>query len=122
KTSTADFVRQLAAGLGKKSAAIGTLGVTGAEAAGDFPALNTTPDPVALHRALQRLAKAGVTHVAMEASSHGLDQFRLDGVRLNAGAFTNLTRDHLDYHGSEEAYFKAKRRLFTELLPQGAPA
>jgi UDP-N-acetylmuramoyl-L-alanyl-D-glutamate--2,6-diaminopimelate ligase len=82
----------------------------------------TTPDPVALHRTLQRLAADGIDHVAVEASSHGLDQFRLDGLALSAAAFTNLTRDHLDYHRHMAAYFAAKRRLFVELLPPGASA
>jgi UDP-N-acetylmuramoyl-L-alanyl-D-glutamate--2,6-diaminopimelate ligase len=83
---------------------------------------HTTPDPVKLHATLARLAADHVTHLALEASSHGLDQYRLDGVRLSAGAFTNITRDHLDYHPSFEAYFDAKMRLFEELLPAGAPA
>ncbi len=82
----------------------------------------TTPDPIELHRILDRLAGAGVTHLAMEASSHGLDQKRLDGVRLAAGAFTNLTRDHMDYHLTVEDYLAAKLRLFQNLLPDGAPA
>jgi UDP-N-acetylmuramoyl-L-alanyl-D-glutamate--2,6-diaminopimelate ligase len=82
----------------------------------------TTPDPVALHRLLDELAGEGVTHLAMEASSHGLDQRRLDGVRLAAGAFTNLTRDHLDYHKTLEAYRAAKLRLFDTLLAPGAAA
>jgi UDP-N-acetylmuramoyl-L-alanyl-D-glutamate--2,6-diaminopimelate ligase len=81
----------------------------------------TTPDPVSLSETLAALARAGVQHAAIEASSHGLDQFRLDGVRLAAAAFTNLTRDHLDYHGSMEGYRAAKLRLFIELLPAGAP-
>jgi UDP-N-acetylmuramoyl-L-alanyl-D-glutamate--2,6-diaminopimelate ligase len=82
----------------------------------------TTPDPVALAETLAALARAGIDHAAMEASSHGLDQYRLDGVSLAAGAFTNLTRDHLDYHGSLAAYRTAKLRLFADLLPPGAPA
>ncbi len=82
----------------------------------------TTPDPIELHQTLDRLARAGVTHLAMEASSHGLDQKRLDGVNLSAGAFTNLTRDHMDYHPTVDHYFAAKLRLFRELLPRGAPA
>src|SRR5690606_10788083 len=82
----------------------------------------TTPDPVELHRLLARLHAAGVTHAAMEASSHGLDQRRLDGVRLAAAAFTNLGRDHMDYHPTVEAYHDAKMVLFEQLLPQGAPA
>ncbi len=81
----------------------------------------TTPDPASLHADLADLAERGVSHLALEASSHGLDQHRLDGIELAAGAFTNLSRDHLDYHPTEEAYLKAKLRLFTELLPVGAP-
>src|SRR5262249_17637921 len=88
---------------------------------GSYGAL-TTPDPVALHQALAELAAQDITHVALEASSHGLDQHRLDGVRFAAAAFTNLGRDHLDYHPTPEAYLAAKLRLFTELLPPGATA
>jgi UDP-N-acetylmuramoyl-L-alanyl-D-glutamate--2,6-diaminopimelate ligase len=83
---------------------------------------HTTPDPVELHRILAELANEGVTHLALEASSHGLEQRRIDGVRLAAGAFTNVSRDHLDYHATFEAYFKEKLRLFDELLPEGAGA
>src|SRR5690606_27888574 len=82
----------------------------------------TPPDPAALHQLLTELADAGVTHAAMEASSHGLDQRRLDGVRLSAGGFTNLGRDHMDYHPTVEDYHRAKLRLFDTLLPKGAPA
>jgi UDP-N-acetylmuramoyl-L-alanyl-D-glutamate--2,6-diaminopimelate ligase len=82
----------------------------------------TTPDPISLHETLDRLAGEGISRVAMEASSHGLDQRRLDGVRLAAAGFTNLGRDHLDYHGTTEAYAAAKLRLFDTLLPQDAPA
>ena len=82
----------------------------------------TTPDPIALHELIDRLAASGVTHLAMEASSHGLAQKRLDGVRLAAGAFTNLTRDHMDYHATIEDYLAAKLRLFRDILPFGAPA
>ena len=82
----------------------------------------TTPDPVRLHALLAELASAGVDHLALEASSHGLDQRRLDGVHLRAAAFTNLSRDHFDYHGSFEGYLAAKRRLFSELLPPGGTA
>ena len=119
KTSTADFVRQLANMLGHKSASIGTLGLrSGVEMLNkQFPAINTSPEPVLTRRILSSLADAGITHVAIEASSHGLDQKRLDGLRFNAAAFTNLTRDHLDYHGSVEAYGEAKARLFSEVLP-----
>src|SRR5271155_2152990 len=85
-------------------------------------ALNTTPDPVLLARTLQALGREGCQHVVLEASSHGLDQYRLDGVRIRTAAFTNLTRDHLDYHGTEGAYFEAKLRLFKELLEQNGLA
>jgi UDP-N-acetylmuramoyl-L-alanyl-D-glutamate--2,6-diaminopimelate ligase len=120
KTSTADFTRQLLAHLGHKAASLGTIGLLTPDG-GVYGGL-TTPDPVALHRTLHELATEGVTHLALEASSHGLDQHRLDGVRLKAAAFTNLGRDHLDYHPTMEAYLTAKLRLFTELLPVGAPA
>jgi UDP-N-acetylmuramoyl-L-alanyl-D-glutamate--2,6-diaminopimelate ligase len=120
KTSTADFLRQIWTLSGLKAASLGTLGLAAPGFAAG-PGL-TTPDPVALSATLRRLAQAGVQHAAMEASSHGLDQFRLDGVRLAAAAFTNLTRDHLDYHGDIAAYRTAKLRLFAELLPAGAPA
>ena len=120
KTSVASFTRQIWAGMGLASASIGTLGVVAPGRPGG-PGL-TTPDPVMLHATLQELEREGVDHVAMEASSHGLDQYRLDGLHLTAGAFTNLTRDHLDYHGSMEAYRAAKLRLFDELLPRGAAA
>ena len=120
KTSVAAFLRQIFAALGREAASLGTIGVV-SRAFNVYGSL-TTPDPIALHKLLARLARSGVTHLAMEASSHGLDQKRLDGVRLSGGAFTNLSRDHLDYHPSEEAYFAAKMRLFTELLPVGAPA
>lgn len=120
KTSVASFTRQIWERLGKPAASLGTLGVTTSK--GEIKGSLTTPDPVALHRLLERLAGEGVTHLAMEASSHGLDQRRLDGVRLAAGAFTNLTRDHLDYHKTLEAYRAAKLRLFDTLLPKGAAA
>lgn len=120
KTSSADFLRQIWLLSGTLSASLGTLGLV----APGFPmgVGLTTPDPVALAQTLADLARAGVGHLAMEASSHGLDQFRLDGVRLTAAGFSNLTRDHLDYHGTEGAYRAAKLRLFAELLPVGAPA
>jgi UDP-N-acetylmuramoyl-L-alanyl-D-glutamate--2,6-diaminopimelate ligase len=120
KTSVAAFVRQIWTVAGREAASLGTLGVVSRplEVYGSL----TTPDTVALHQTLDKLASAGVTHVALEASSHGLDQKRLDGVRLAAGAFTNLSRDHLDYHATKEAYLDAKLRLFRELLPDGAPA
>jgi UDP-N-acetylmuramyl tripeptide synthase len=120
KTSTVEFLRQLWTLAGGRAASLGTLGLV----APGFPqgAGLTTPDPVTLAETLAALARAGVERAAMEASSHGLDQFRLDGVRLAAAGFTNLTRDHLDYHGSLAAYRAAKLRLFAELLPPGAPA
>jgi len=120
KTSTASYCQQIWGKLGLKSASIGTLGVRGPGV--DRYGSLTTPDPVALHADLAALTKAGITHLAMEASSHGLDQYRLDGVRLSAGGFTNLARDHLDYHPTVEAYRAAKTRLFGELLPKGAGA
>jgi UDP-N-acetylmuramoyl-L-alanyl-D-glutamate--2,6-diaminopimelate ligase len=120
KTSTAEFLRQLWTLGAHKAASVGTLGLI-AEGMPQGPGL-TTPDPVTLAATMATLARAGIQHVAIEASSHGLDQFRLDGLRLCAGAFTNLTRDHLDYHGGMAAYRAAKLRLFAELLPRGAPA
>ncbi|MGJ4855019.1 UDP-N-acetylmuramoyl-L-alanyl-D-glutamate--2,6-diaminopimelate ligase [Labrys sp. La1] len=120
KTSVAAFVRQIWAISGYQSASIGTVGVVAPW--GETYGSLTTPDPVELHRLIDELAGRGITHLAMEASSHGLDQFRLDGVRLAAGGFTNLSRDHLDYHASFEAYLEAKLRLFRDLLPDGAGA
>jgi len=120
KTSTVEFLRQLWVAEGLAAASLGTLGLR-APGLPEEESL-TTPDPVALHATLARLHAAGVTHLAMEASSHGLDQRRLDGVVLSGAGFTNLTRDHLDYHGSMAAYRAAKLRLFDTLLPAGAPA
>jgi UDP-N-acetylmuramoyl-L-alanyl-D-glutamate--2,6-diaminopimelate ligase len=120
KTSVVAFVRQIWARLGRRAASIGTLGVAGPGV--DWCGSLTTPDPVELHHTLERLAAAGITHAAIEASSHGLDQRRLDGVRLTAGAFTNLSRDHLDYHRDLDGYFRAKLRLFETLIPPGAAA
>jgi len=118
KTSVASFTRQIWHALGHESASLGTLGLQPPRP--DAPASLTTPDPVELHRCLASLARDRIDHVVLEASSHGLDQSRLDGIRASAAAFTNLTRDHLDYHGTMEAYLKAKLRLFTELLlPEG---
>jgi len=114
KTSVANFARQIWAALGLQAASLGTLGIT--SPAGYVAGSLTTPDPVDLHKSLAQLARDGVTHAAMEASSHGLDQFRLDGVSIAAAAFTNLTHDHLDYHGDMGAYWNAKRRLFTEVM------
>jgi UDP-N-acetylmuramoyl-L-alanyl-D-glutamate--2,6-diaminopimelate ligase len=120
KTSVASFVRQIWAYAGLSSAQIGTTGVI-SSTRNDYGSL-TTPDPVALHGLLKELADEGVTHAAMEASSHGLDQSRLDGVVLKAAAFTNLGRDHMDYHPTVEHYMAAKMRLFDTLLPKGSPA
>ncbi|WP_428486643.1 UDP-N-acetylmuramoyl-L-alanyl-D-glutamate--2,6-diaminopimelate ligase [Rhodopila sp.] len=120
KTSTVEFTRQLWLSAGEQAASLGTLGLI-APGFEPGPGL-TTPDPVRLAEVLAGLARHGVHRAAMEASSHGLDQFRLDGVRLTAAAFTNLTRDHLDYHASFDAYRQAKLRLFETLLPAGAPA
>jgi len=118
KTSVAAFTRQIWTALGFPAASIGTIGVVSPR--GEKYGSLTTPDPVELHRMLDQLTGEGVTHLALEASSHGLDQHRLDGVRIAAGAFTNLSRDHLDYHPNIEAYLAAKLRLFEELVaPEG---
>jgi UDP-N-acetylmuramoyl-L-alanyl-D-glutamate--2,6-diaminopimelate ligase len=121
KTSVAVFCRQIFEALGHKAASMGTLGVT---AGGEqlTPAGLTTPDAGDVARLLADLAARGVSHLALEASSHGIDQRRLDGVRLAAAGFTNLTQDHLDYHGTMEVYRAAKLRLFETLLPRGATA
>ena len=115
KTSVADFTRQLLMLLGRSAASVGTIGLVRPDGA-VYGSL-TTPDPISLHATLDELAGDGITHVAFEASSHGLDQHRLDGVRISAAAYTNLGRDHLDYHPTLDAYLAAKLRLFTELLP-----
>ena len=120
KTSSVDFLRQIWRHARRKAASLGTLGLT-ADGLPPGPSL-TTPDPVALHESLAQLARDGFSAVAMEASSHGIDQRRLDGVRLSAAGFTNLTRDHLDYHGTMAAYRAAKLRLFDTILPEGSPA
>lgn len=117
KSSTVEFLRQIWASAGISAAALGTLGVT--RAAGRTEVGYTTPDAIALHAALDALAGEGVTHLAMEASSHGLKQRRMDGVHVAVSAFTNLTQDHLDYHPDFEDYFASKMRLFTALTPSG---
>jgi UDP-N-acetylmuramoyl-L-alanyl-D-glutamate--2,6-diaminopimelate ligase len=118
KTSVAAFTRQIWDRLGYAAASIGTIGLVSPQRA-VYGSL-TTPDPIGLHRSLAELVSEGVTHLAIEASSHGLDQHRLDGVRIRVGSFTNITRDHLDYHPSFEAYLQAKLRLFAELIaPDG---
>lgn len=120
KTSVAAFTRQIWQRLGHASASIGTIGlVTPTRTV--YGSL-TTPDPIALHRSLDEVAREGVTHLALEASSHGLDQFRLDGIRIGAGGFTNLSRDHMDYHPDTAHYLAAKLRLFCELVSGGGAA
>ncbi len=120
KTSIASFTAQIWSFLGKKSATIGTLGVQ-AEGYEEYTGL-TTPDAAVLQKSLRGLKKRGVEYVALEASSHGLDQSRLDGVHISAAAFCNLTQDHFDYHGNFANYFKAKEHLFSHLLPEGGTA
>lgn len=120
KTSVAEFTRQIFRRLGRSAASLGTIGLIKPDGA-VYGAL-TTPDPIALHATLASLAKEGVTHLAFEASSHGLDQHRLDGVTLTAAAFTNLGRDHMDYHPTIEHYLGAKLRLFSQLLRPSQPA
>ena len=119
KTSVATFARQIWQTMGVPAVNIGTTGVVGDIS---LPLVHTTPEPITLHRALFEVAEAGIEHAAMEASSHGLDQRRLDGVRLRAAAFTNFSRDHLDYHGTMEAYFAAKAQLFDRVLPEDGTA
>jgi len=119
KTSVAAFTRQIWAALGHAAASIGTVGIVSPR--GEVYGSLTTPDPVDLHRTLDTLATEGVTHLALEASSHGLDQHRLDGVRVTVGGFTNISRDHMDYHPTMEHYIGAKLRLFDALIgPDGA--
>ncbi|ODR97718.1 UDP-N-acetylmuramoyl-L-alanyl-D-glutamate--2,6-diaminopimelate ligase [Methyloceanibacter superfactus] len=120
KTSVASSVRQLWAGQGFQAASLGTVGVV--TPTGTQTLRHTTPDPIELHTLLAALARDGVTHLALEASSHGLQQRRIDGVHLAAGAFTNISRDHMDYHATFEDYFAQKLRLFRALLPKGAVA
>lgn len=119
KTSVSTFCRQIWEEMGIAGVNLGTTGVEGAWA---HPLKHTTPEPITLHRVLAEAARNGVTHVAMEASSHGLDQRRLDGVLLAAGGFTNFTQDHLDYHQTFEAYFQAKMGLFTRVLAEDGVA
>ena len=120
KTSVAAFTRQIWQRLGHASASIGTIGLV-SDKRTIYGSL-TTPDPIALHRQLDEIAGDGVTHLAFEASSHGLDQYRLDGVRIQAGGFTNLSRDHMDYHPDVAHYLNAKLRLFRDLVTPGGAA
>ncbi len=124
KTSSADFTRQLANLLDHSASSIGTLGLRSpfAEMNKNFPANNTSPEPILLHRTLNELVQHGGDVVAIEASSHGLDQKRLDGVKFTAAAFTNFGRDHLDYHPTIEDYFTAKARLLSVVMAQGSHA
>ena len=126
KTSVANYCRQIFAGAGLIAASMGTLGLTVSRPDGTVdqltPAGLTTPDAGDVAELLARVAQLGVTHFAMEASSHGIDQRRLDAVRLTAAGFLNLTQDHLDYHGTMDAYLGAKLRLFEQLMPRGATA
>ena len=119
KTSVASFCRQIWSEMGLEAVNLGTTGVEGAFEA---PLAHTTPDPITLHRVLAQAEAEGVTHAAMEASSHGLDQRRLDGIRLQAAGFTNFTQDHLDYHTTFDAYFAAKAGLFARVLPEDGVA
>lgn len=119
KSSTVEFLRQIWSHAGLDAASFGTLGIRTADSY--EPLSHTTPDAVALHKTLRLLTEKGITHAAMEASSHGLKQYRLDGVRVDASGFSNLTQDHFDYHPDMADYFDAKARLFTELTPEGAP-
>jgi UDP-N-acetylmuramoyl-L-alanyl-D-glutamate--2,6-diaminopimelate ligase len=120
KTSVAAFTRQIWQRLGHESASIGTIGLVSPKRT-IYGSL-TTPDPIALHRQLDEIAREGVTHLAFEASSHGLDQYRLDGVHISAGGFTNLSRDHMDYHPDVAHYLNAKLRLFRDLVAPGGAA
>ena len=120
KSSIVAILREIWTANGRKAASLGTVGVVGPN--GVMPLAHTTPDPVEIHALLAQLAKDGVDHLAVEASSHGLDQNRLDGVRIKAVGFTNITRDHMDYHPTFEHYLAAKLRLFTEVVQDGGVA
>src|SRR5579864_7887539 len=114
KSSVVAFMREIWTALGKPAASLGTVGLVSPR--GEIALKHTTPDPLEIHRLLAKLKKDGIDHLALEASSHGLDQFRLDGVEIAAAAFTNITRDHMDYHGDFAHYLAAKLRLFSELV------
>jgi len=120
KSSIVAFLREIWTALGKPAASLGTVGVVGPK--GEKPLNHTTPDPVEIHHLLAELKRDGVDHLAIEASSHGLDQYRLDGVLVTGAAFTNITRDHMDYHATFEDYLGAKLRLFTEVVANGGVA
>ncbi|MES2294799.1 MAG: UDP-N-acetylmuramoyl-L-alanyl-D-glutamate--2,6-diaminopimelate ligase [Pseudomonadota bacterium] len=120
KSSIVAFLREIWTQLGKPAASLGTVGVVGPK--GEAPLTHTTPDPVEIHHLLAQLKRDGVEHLAIEASSHGLDQYRLDGVMVTGAGFTNITRDHMDYHATFEDYLAAKLRLFTEVVAAGGVA
>ena len=120
KTSVSVFLRQIWTELGHKAASMGTIGVVAPS--GEIKLNHTTPDPIEMHALLAQLKRDGVEHLAIEASSHGLDQYRIDGVDVAAVAFTNITRDHLDYHPTFEAYLAVKLRLFSEIARAGGVA
>ncbi|MCX7338302.1 MAG: UDP-N-acetylmuramoyl-L-alanyl-D-glutamate--2,6-diaminopimelate ligase [Alphaproteobacteria bacterium] len=120
KSSVVNMLRQFWEGAGFSAASLGTLGLASKNLDISLPSL-TTLDPLTLHKTLAELYTRDIQHLALEASSHGLDQYRLHGVTLSAAAFTNLSHDHLDYHGTLDAYFAAKAKLFTEILPDGSP-
>ncbi len=120
KSSIVAFLREIWTHNGRAAASLGTVGVIGPR--GARPLSHTTPDPVEIHALLAALAEEGVTHLAVEASSHGLDQHRLDGVRIQACGFTNITRDHMDYHATFDHYLAAKLRLFSEVVAEGGVA
>lgn len=123
KTSVVNFTRQLWELLGHKAASVGTMGFQSDVAVSGIDDLMlTSPDPFALHEMLMTAKKAGITHLALEASSHGIDQHRIDGVEFCAGGFTNLSHDHLDYHGNMDDYFTAKARFFKDVIPEGETA
>jgi len=120
KSSIVAFLREIWTALGKPAASLGTVGVVGPK--GEIPLSHTTPDPVEIHQLLAKLKTEGVDYLAIEASSHGLDQHRLDGVKIAACGFTNITRDHMDYHPTFSDYLTAKLRLFTEVVQDGGVA
>ena len=120
KTSITVFLREIWTALGKRAASMGTIGVVTPN--GVTKLNHTTPGPIELHRILAELKRDGIDRLAVEASSHGLDQFRLDGADIAAVGFTNISRDHMDYHPTFEAYLACKLRLFRELARDGAVA
>ena len=114
KSSVVAFMREIWAALGRPAASLGTVGLVTPD--GEHPLRHTTPDPIEIHRLLAKTKNDGIDHLALEASSHGLDQYRLDGIDIAAAGFTNITRDHMDYHPDFEHYIMAKLRLFNEVV------